>query len=170
MSAFDRLLPREANNDYQGSAVAFYGFCVLTVVICGRSLIHFLKDDSGVNSIATIITFSGTPDPNNVIYMYSALWGTQQIITVLIYGVVLLRYRNLIPLMFLLMIVEVVLRMSVGQLHPLTPEYFLRPPPGKVGNLPLLVVSGVMLFLSLRARRPVSDTAAPAASHGRELG
>ena len=40
-----------------------------------RSLVHFLKDDSGVHSIATIITFPGTPDPNNVIYMYSALWG-----------------------------------------------------------------------------------------------
>jgi hypothetical protein len=50
----------------------------------GRSLIHFLKADSGVNSIATIVLFPGDLDPNNVIYMFSSLWGTQQLITVVI--------------------------------------------------------------------------------------
>ena len=84
-----------------------------------RSLIHFFKDDSGVNSIATIVLFPGSPDPNQVIYMFSSLWGTQQLITVLIYAVVLLRYRNLLPLMYVVLIVEVGFRMIVGCIHPL---------------------------------------------------
>ena len=53
MSLLERLIPRQANNDYQGSRVAFYTFCVLATVMLGRSLIHFVKADSGVNSIAT---------------------------------------------------------------------------------------------------------------------
>ena len=43
----------------------------------GRSLIHFLKNDRGANSIATLVTFSGSSDPNQVIYMFSSLWGTR---------------------------------------------------------------------------------------------
>lgn len=153
----EKLLPENANNEYRGSVVALVFFCLIAMLMFGRSLIHFLKDDSGVNSIATIITFAGNPDPNNVIYMFSSLWGTQQLITVLIYGVVLLRYRNLIPLMWLLLIVELFLRMSVGVLHPLTEDFYLRAPPGKVGNLPLLVLAAAMLFLSLRHRQSTDE-------------
>ena len=46
MSAIERLLPREANNDYRGSPIALYAFCLLAVVMSGRSLIHLLKADS----------------------------------------------------------------------------------------------------------------------------
>ena len=153
MSALETLLPREANNDYRGGPAPLYVFCLLSAVMLVRSLIHFFKDDSGVNSIATIVTFSGTPDPNNVIYMFSALWGTQQLITVLIYGVVLLRYRNLVPLMYVVFILEVVFRMTVGSLHPLTEDFYARTPPGKLGNLPLLLVSGSMLVMAIRTTR-----------------
>jgi hypothetical protein len=144
------LLPRRASNDYRGSPIALYAFCLIAALMLFRSLVHFLKDDSGVHSIATIVTFSGSPDPSQVIYMFSSLWGTQQLIVVLIYAVVLLRYRNLVPLMYALLIVEVLLRMAVGMIHPLTEDYYLRTPPGKLGNLPLLLVSAVMLLLSLR--------------------
>jgi hypothetical protein len=152
MSALTTLLPREANNDYRGGPVPLYTFCLLSTVMPGRSLIHFLKDDSGVNSIATIVTFAGSPDPNDVIYMFSALWGSQQLIMVMLYGLVLLRYRNLVPLMYVVFIVEVGFRMVVGALHPLSEEFYARTPLGKYANLPLLVISATMLFLSLRRR------------------
>ena len=139
MTALDVLLPRAANNDYRGGRVPLYFFYALLAMVTFRSLVHFLKDDSGVNSIASIILFSGTPDPNNVVYMFSALWGSQQVIMLMVYLVVLLRYRNLIPLMWALMVVEILFRLTVGQIHPLTPEYYLRTPPGKLGNLPLLL-------------------------------
>lgn len=125
-----------------------------------RSSIHFFKGDSGVNSIATIMLFPGDPDPNQVIYMYSSLWGTQQLLTVLIFAVVLLRYRNLVPLMYVVLIVEVGFRMIVGTLHPLTEEYYARTPPGKLLNVPLLVVCVSMLFLSLRSSRVDSEAGA----------
>ena len=166
MSILEKILPRQANNDYRGSPIALYTFCLLATVMLVRSLIHFLKADSGTHSIATLITFSGTPDPNPVIYMYSSLWGTQQMITVLLYALVLLRYRNLLPLMYLLFIVEILFRLSVSTLHPLGDDYFARTPPGKIGNLPLLVLAGVMLVLSLRERSTGSRQvgASPAAS------
>ena len=48
----EALVPRQANNDYRGGAMAFYGFCLLFAAQVFRSTVHFLKPDSGVNSIA----------------------------------------------------------------------------------------------------------------------
>ncbi len=150
MTALDVLLPRTANNDYRGGRAPLYFFYALIAMATFRSLVHFLKDDSGVNSIASILVFSGTPDPNNVVYMFSALWGSQQVIMLMVYLVVLVRYRNLIPLMWLLMVIEVFFRLGVGQMHPLTPDYYMRTPPGKIGNLPILAVSLAMVALAIR--------------------
>ncbi len=150
MSIIETLLPKQASNDFRGGAIPFYGFCLLLLPITFRVLVHFFKSDSGVNSIASIHLFPGDPDPNVVIHMYSSLWGSQQAITLLIYCAVLYRYRNLIPLMFLLMIVEIGFRMIVGTLHPLTDEFFVRTPPGKIGNLPMAIYSLAMLTLAHR--------------------
>lgn len=153
MTTLERLLPANANNDYPGSKVALYAFPLILTVMLGRSLIHFLKDDSGVNSIATIHLFSGTPDPNLVIYMFSSLWGSQQLIMVGIAAIVLWRYRSLIPLIYGLFVIEVLLRFTVGTIHPLTPEYYESRPPGAIGNLPALVVFATLFALSLRPGR-----------------
>ncbi len=149
-SALDAIVPRQANNDYRGGAVPFYAFCLLTAVKLFSSTVHFLKDDSGVNSIASIIVFEGSPDPNNVIYMFSSIGGLQQMLFVMLYGIVLWRYRNLIPLMFAFMIVEKFLGFGVGLMHPLTPEYFDHTPPGKLAGVPMLLYSAVLLFLAVR--------------------
>jgi hypothetical protein len=82
--------------------------------------------------------------------MYSSLWGSQQAVMLLVYLLVLFRYRNLIPLMFVLMLVEIGFRMVVGTIHPLTEEFFVRTPPGKYSNLPLGAVSLAMLWVSHR--------------------
>ena len=68
MTALDALIPRSATNDYRGGRVPLYFFYALIAMVTFRSFVHFVKDDSGVNSIASIMIFSGTPDPNNVIY------------------------------------------------------------------------------------------------------
>jgi len=163
MTALEVLLPPAANNDYRGGRVPLYFFYILIATMTFRSLVHFLTDDSGVNAIASIMIFSGTPDPNNVIYMFSSLWGSQQVIMVMVYFIVLARYRNLIPLMWALMVVEVFFRLGVGMMHPLTPDYYMRTPPGKIGNVPMLVISLTMVVLAvrntLRDTRPLVEEA-----------
>ncbi len=144
------LFPQQANNDYRGSKIALFVFPLIALVILGRSLIHFLKGDAGINSIATIITFDGSPDPDQVIYLFASLWGSQQVIMALLYAVVLLRYRALIPLMYLLLMIEIGFRLISGSLHPLTEIYYLQTPPGSAGNIPSLIVISILLMLSLR--------------------
>jgi len=151
-SFLEKLFPRQANNDYQGSPVALYAFCVLLLPFTFRSFVHFLKDDSGVHSIASILVFPGDPDPNVVIHMYSSLWGGQQFIMLLLYYLVLVRYRNLLPLLWLILILETGFRYLTGSLHPMTDAHYTYRPPGAYINLPILTLSSIMLYLSTRTR------------------
>jgi len=151
MSVVERIFPKRASNDYRGSVVALYAFPLVLCVFTFRSLVHFLKDDSGVHSIATFHVFPvGEIDPNQVIHLYSSLWGTQQLLTLFVAVLVLWRYRNLIPFMWGLFAVEILLRLAAGAIHPLTPDYYASRPPGAVGNLPMLAVFSLMFGLSLR--------------------
>ena len=75
-----------------------------------------------------------------------ALWGSAQLIYGLIQLIVVFRYRSLIPLMYLLLILETLLRMLVGAMRPVT---FAHTPPGAIGNHIVLPLAVLMLALSL---------------------
>ena len=40
-SALDAILPRQANNDYRGGAVPYYGFCLLAATSLFSSTVSF---------------------------------------------------------------------------------------------------------------------------------
>jgi hypothetical protein len=60
------------------------------------------------------------------------------------------RYRNLLPLLWLMVVIEVPMRMLAGTMHPLDTTFYQHVPPGATSNLPLLAVAIGMLVLSLR--------------------
>ena len=158
MSVIERLFPQQANNNYQGSPIAQYVFYVLMAIYSFRSIVHFTTEDGGINKIDSIVIFplvetaKGTIDPNNVIYLFASLWGSSQILMLLIFFVCMWRYRNLLPLLWLTVVIEIPMRMIAGTLHPLDASYYEYVPPGSAGNLPLLASACIMLVLSLRQR------------------
>lgn len=151
-SLIDIVLPRRVTNEYRGGPVPFYGFCLLFATQIFSSTVHLLKADSGVNSIASIIVFpfEGPADPNNIIYMFSAVGGVSQMMFAVLYALVLWRYRSLIPLMLGFMLLETLLGIVVTTLHPLTPEYFEYTPPGLVARVPKLILIPTLLFMAIR--------------------
>ncbi|MFP6563363.1 MAG: hypothetical protein VCC02_02320 [Myxococcota bacterium] len=153
----DRLLPPVASNAYHGPRVAVIGLALLTALMLFRSGVHLFAPDGGMQSIATMIVFEGDPDPDRVIHSLASLWGLEQLIVASLQALVLLRYRNLVPLMLLLLGVEWLGRLGIGLfLQPLGPEFFARTPPGVRGILPMLVVIAGLLALSLRPPRKPS--------------
>ena len=148
-SVLEILLPKQANNDYRGGAIPFYGFCLLLAQKVFSSSVHLLKHDSGKNSIGGMIRFEGMPDPNEAIYAIGSVSGANEMLLVLLFVLVLWRYRNLIPLMFGFVVVEMLLRLVVRTLHPLGPDYFEHTPPATLAWLPILLFSALMLFLSI---------------------
>jgi hypothetical protein len=150
----NKLFPQQANNDYRGSAIAKWVFVVLTIVTIARSLVHMFAADGGAQSIATIPLDSFTPNGADSVILIFALWGLSQLLMGLIYVVVLWRYQNLIPLMYLLMIFEYAMRMVLGELNPIETTGTA---PGAIGDYVIVPLALVMLFLSLRT---ASDAAA----------
>ena len=138
-----RFLPR-VSEGYRGSRLAYYFFVLVAVVSTVRSLIHILALDGGASSIAGIsVDVEGGA---NIIAMF-AQWGASQLVLALLYWLVILRYRFLVPFMLAIVFVEQVLRIGIGQLKPVVGA---APPPGEIGSYILLPLSVLALLLSLR--------------------
>ena len=85
-----------------------------------------------------------------IIYMAFSLWGLQQVSFIILNVIILFKYRNLIPLMYILWIFTWLMRpLVVSQLYPLTSEYASGITPGKAGLPFMLFYLLVMLIMSL---------------------
>lgn len=144
------LLPFRADNNHHLPKTVIIVFAVITFMTLVRSLAHILLPDGGSHSIATIIRFDGTPDPDAVVHHMFALWGLAQLAMGVMYLLVLVRYRNLIPLMWVFILAEYLMRIFLGRfLKPLGPDFFSGTAPGAVGNYVLVPVSAIMITWSL---------------------
>ena len=146
------MLPNQADNTIRGSKIPFYVFFLIAVIGLVRSCIHIFSPDGGAGSIAGMdLTGSGA---NEVIFAF-ALWGSAQFIYALLQWVVILRYRSLVPLMWIVQLLETLGRMLVGSIKPVT---FAHAPPGAYQNYVYLVLAVLMLILSLWSGRIRSST------------
>jgi hypothetical protein len=75
-----------------------------------------------------------------------ALWGSSQLLFAIIQLLVVIRYRSLIPFMWLMLILETLLREMVGKMKPVT---FAHTPPGAIGNQIILPLAALMLIISV---------------------
>lgn len=146
---FSRLLPARIDSDYAGHRVALWVFVPITLITIVRSLIHVFAPDGGAQSIASIPLDRMTQGGAEGVVFVFALWGLSQLLLGFVYVAVLIRYRALLPLMYLLFILEYVGRFLIGQSKGITT---LETPPGATANLVFPVLGLVMLVLSLRVR------------------
>lgn len=140
------LLPRALDNDFRGSRVALWAFVALTAVTLVRSVIHLVAPDGGAQSIATVPLDAFTPNGSATVIHLFALWGLSQLIVAVVYVVSLVRYRALIPLLYLLALVEYVVRLGLTFWKPFQ---VAETAPGAVGNYVLIPVLALLFVLSL---------------------
>jgi hypothetical protein len=145
-NAFEALLPAQADNTIRGMRLPVYVFTLIAIVSLVRSCIHLLAPDGGAGSIAGMnLAVDGA---GGIIFAF-ALWGSAQLMYAVIQLVVAFRYRSLVPFMYVLLMVETLLRQLVGHMKPVT---FAHTPPGAIGNYVILPLAGLMLGLSLCRR------------------
>lgn len=112
---FSLLFPEVIDNQYRGHKLGFWLFCLLTIPLTVRSFIHVFRHDGGAQSIATIpLDTWPTDDANTVVAMF-ALWGLVQIMMAFLNIIAIARYKALIPLMYLIMVITQVGRIGIGQ-------------------------------------------------------
>ena len=146
------LFPSRLNNRYEGSKIALYGLYPIFAMYIFRSLVHFLAENSGLAGIATIKQFPITEglDPNTIIYLFASLWGATQVSLMIILLILFIKYKNLIPLIYLICLLDQCFRLISGYLHPLGQDYYINTPPGVISNIPVLLYLIFMFYLSLK--------------------
>ena len=147
-----KLFPSDLNNQYKGSKFVQYGLYPIFAIYIFRSLVHFLAENSGLVGIATIKEFPIIDglDPNNIIYLFASLWGATQVSLTIILLILFIKYKNLIPLIYLICLLDQCFRLISGYLHPLHEDYYINTPPGVISNIPVLLYLIFMFYLSLR--------------------
>lgn len=145
------LFPARADNTVCGSRIPLYLLILTASIGTVRSCIHVFSPDGGAGSIAGMDLSAGAA---GIIFAF-ALWGSEQLIYAILQWVVILRYRSLVPLMWAVQLLEVLGRMLVGSLKPIT---FAHTPPGAYGNYIFLILSVLMLALALWSGRKAAVT------------
>ena len=141
--SFNALFPH-VDRSYAGHRFAIYFLVLLTLVSTARSLVHLLAPDGGANSIAGIAL--NVAGGNNIVALFGQ-WGASQLVLASLQGLVLLRYRFLVPAMLAVAVMEQLLRLLAGSLKPLE---VASAPPGTYGTYIVLTLSLLFLGLSLR--------------------
>jgi len=146
----NKILPKVADNDYNGHPIALWFFYLITIVTIVRSCIHIFKDDGGAQSIATIPLDSYTNGGADAVIFIFAYWGLSQLMFGLLQGVVALKYKSLIPLMYLFLLFEYVARFGISLFKSIETT---GQAPGGVANyvFPLLFI--IMFFLSIKSKK-----------------
>lgn len=140
---FQTILPTPIDNTIRGVKLPFYVFALFAVVSTVRSCIHIFSPDGGAGSIAGMdLSVAGA---GGIIFAFG-LWGSSQLLFAVIQLLVVFRYRSLVSFMYLMLILEVLLRELVGYMKPVT---FAHPPPGAIGNQIILPLAVFMLVLSV---------------------
>lgn len=144
-----KILPSVADHNYRGHNIALWFFYLITAVTIGRSLIHMLKNDGGAQSIATIPLDTYTEAGAATVILIFSYWGLSQLMFGIIQLMVALKYKSLIPLMYLMLILEWGGRFLISLWKPI--ETTGQAPAG-IGNMILPFVCLLMFFLSIKEK------------------
>ena len=119
------LFPNKLSHEYKGSKIAIYGLYPVFALYIFRSLVHFLSENAGLVGIATIkeLPIIENIDPNNLVYLFASLWGATQVSLTLILLILFVKYKNLVPLIYMICLLDHCFRLISGSLHPLTDDY-----------------------------------------------
>lgn len=142
----NKILPPVIDDNYKGNKIALWFFYLITVVTVVRSCIHIFKDDGGAQSIATIPLDSYTDAGAATVILIFAYWGLSQLMFGLLQSVVALKYKSLIPLMYLFLIFEYACRFGISLFKTIETT---GQAPGGVANYVAPILFLVMFFLSI---------------------
>ena len=121
------------------------------MVTVARSLIHIYAEDGGAQSIATIPLDSYSSEAAQAIITLMALWGLSQILLAVIYLITILRYKSLIPLMYLLIVIEYLGRHFIIIFNPIET---LGTAPGATVNLIMAPIALILMLLAIPKKAP----------------
>ena len=137
-----KLIPETIENKIPSKKIVYYFFWLLIGFNLFRSLEHIFAEDGGAESIAGIPLSSYSPEAANNIVSIFAQWGFSQLVLACILLLIVLKIRELIPLMLLIIALENLFRAGIGFYKPLI---ISADPPGALS--PLIGLVTLIFFL-----------------------
>jgi hypothetical protein len=151
----DRLLPRRLDHDYRGRRLALWLFAPVIVMKTGIALATIFNGRVAAESADGVALSSfGAAGAAAVVTLF-ALWGVAELVIVAFGVLALTRYRAMVPLMFVLLLLEWLARKAVLLALPIPRS---GAGPGLYVNYALLTLMIAGLVLSLW-RRPIGPQA-----------
>jgi hypothetical protein len=141
------LFPRRADNDYRGYKAALWIFGLILLLRVVMSVNSIFNGHLVASSADGIPLDSYTPAGARAVVSLFATLGLSQLALCFVGILVLIRYRALIPFLFMLFLLEHLGRRLISYFRP---GARVGRPPGIVVNLILLSLMVVGLALSLR--------------------
>jgi len=144
-----KIIPDTIENRIPNNKFVYYFTWLLVVFNFFRSLEHIFNEDGGAESIAGIPLESYSSEAVNNIISIFAQWGFSQLVLACILLLVVLKMREFIPLMLLIIALENILRGAVGLYKPLI---LGDAPPGAVSPIIGLLTLAVF-FISIKEQK-----------------
>lgn len=145
-----RILPPAFDNRFPGHRLALWLFGLLAVLKLMTAHTHIFNADGGAQSISSIpLDTYPAGAAQNVVGLFARM-GLEQLVIALLFVLALVRYRSMIPLLYLVLVLHYVALRAVSAAKPLV----LAGTSGvKYMSLAIAVVSVAGLVLSLNPRR-----------------
>ena len=156
---FDQLLPRRIDNTYHGPKLALWLFGGVVLVKVGMSVVSIFNGYSTASTADAIPLDTFTPAGAQTVVSLFALLGFAQLVLCLLSILALVRYRAMVPLIFLLLMLEAMGRRLILIFLPIVRTGSSR---GLIVNLVLLALMLGGLALSLRNREGARAQPRPA--------
>ena len=145
----NRIFPAQIDNHYRGHKFALWLFGLLTFMNVGIALAAIFSKDGGAQSADGIpLDTFGAAGATTVIGVV-ALLGLAKLLLGLLYIMALVRYRSMIPLMYVLVVADQLGHKALGLMKPII---HVGNPTGFYVNLTIITLSIVGLVLSLRGK------------------
>jgi hypothetical protein len=139
------LLPSTVDNTFRGRRIALWLFGLLAVKVAMGVNVILNAESVATTADGIPVQSFGAAGASSFLSMFAA-WGLSQLLLGLGCLLVLVRYRSLVPLMFLLALLEQVGRKTIQLFYPITR---IGDPPGTYVNAVLLGIMVLGLVLSL---------------------
>lgn len=154
-----RLLPKQIDSDYRGWRLAIWLLVPLALAkLLQRANVAGLFGPGNSRQIlegVDKVPLGAFPAEaaSHLVFLFAA-WGLGVFVLGLLAIVVLLRYRAMIPLVYLLLLVEQLGRQALSTIHLGRPFLSLAPSAANLVNWGFLLVIVAGFLLSLSRRRP----------------
>jgi hypothetical protein len=154
-----RLFPQHIDNDYRGHMLALWLLVPLALIklLQGANVAGLVGPHKSRQVLEGVdhVPISAFPAEaaSQLVFLFAA-WGLGIFVLGLLGMVVLLRYRAMLPLLYLLFLIEQVGRKALATIHLDQPFVSLATSPANLINWGFLVGLAIGVLVSLSGRRP----------------